>query len=114
MILFTQLGLSGYLPILLLALWTTASFPGNCFTALFVDKFGRRKFLLVGTTGCLVSLIFECALQAKYTGTSNTAGQKAAIFFIYLFILFWSSCIDATQYLYMSEIFPTEIRGQGE
>ena len=52
-------------------------------------------------------------LQALYTGTTNAAGQKAAVFFIFLFIAFWSSCIDATQYLYMSEIFPTDIRGQG-
>jgi MFS family permease len=112
-ILFVQLGISGYMPLLLLALWTTASFPGNCFTALFIDKFGRRKFMLVGACGILVSLVCECALQAVYTGGTNKAGQRAAIFFIYFFILFWSSCFDATQYLYMSEIFPTEIRGQG-
>jgi MFS family permease len=112
-ILFVQLGISGYMPLLLLALWTTASFPGNCFTALFIDKFGRRKFMLTGACGILVSLVCECALQAVYTGGANKAGQRAAIFFIYFFILFWSSCFDATQYLYMSEIFPTEIRGQG-
>jgi MFS family permease len=112
-ILFTQLGISGYMPLLLLALWTTASFPGNCFTAFFVDKFGRRKFMLIGACGILVSLVCECALQAVYTGGTNKAGQRAAIFFIYFFILFWSSCFDATQFLYMSEIFPTEIRGQG-
>jgi MFS family permease len=106
-ILFTQLGLSGYMPIMLLALWTTASFPGNCFTTLFVGKFGRRKFMLVGSCGILVSLICECALRAIYTGGTNKAGQRAAIF-IYFFILFWSSCFDATQYLYMSEIFPTD------
>lgn len=70
-ILFTQPGLSGYMPILLLGLWTTASFPGNCFTALFVDKFGRRKFMLVGGCGIFVSLLCECVLQALYTGTTN-------------------------------------------
>jgi len=26
---------------------------------------------------------------------------------------FWSSCMDASQFLYLSEIFPTQIRGQG-
>lgn len=60
-----------------------------------------------------MSLICECALQARYAHSSNRSGQIAACFFIYLFILFWGVCIDATQYLYMSEIFPTRIRPQG-
>lgn len=69
--------------------------------------------MLTGAIGLTVTLFFECLLQALYTGTNNTSGQKAAIFFIFLFICFWSSCFDATQYLYMSEIWPTAIRGQG-
>ncbi|TKA57316.1 hypothetical protein B0A49_13339 [Cryomyces minteri] len=69
--------------------------------------------MLVGASGILVSLIMECVLQALYAGGTNKAGQRAAIFFIYLFIVFWSSCFDATQFLYLSEIFPTEVRGQG-
>ncbi|MCJ1371043.1 hypothetical protein MMC20_002258 [Loxospora ochrophaea] len=102
-----------FVPLMLSALWVTASFPGNVFTALFVDKLGRRIFLLTGLGSIVVTNIFEIAMQAQYLGTSNTAGQKAAIFFIFLFILCWSSCLDATQYLYLSEIFPTHIRSQG-
>ena len=111
-ILFAQLGVSGYMPLLLLALWTTASFPGNCFTALFVDKFGRRKFMLIGACGILVSLVCECALQAVYTGGTNKAGQRAAIFFIYFFILFWSSCFWRNTISLYERDPPTEIRGQ--
>ena len=105
--------MTGSIPLLLLALWVTASFPGNIFTALYIERFGRRKFMLVGAVGLSISLLLECILQALYTGTTNTAGQKAAISFIFFFIVFWSSCFDATQYLYMAEIFPTAIRGQG-
>ncbi|PPJ55862.1 hypothetical protein CBER1_07450 [Cercospora berteroae] len=112
-IIFTDLGLSGYMPLLLLALWVTASFPGNILTALYVDRWGRRKFMLVGAVGLTISLLLETILQALYTGTSNVAGQRAAIFFIFLFIIFWSSCFDATQYLYMAEIFQTDVRSQG-
>ncbi|KAK4982676.1 hypothetical protein LTR50_007637 [Elasticomyces elasticus] len=112
-IIFGQLGISGWLPLLLLAIWTTVSFPGNIITALYIDKLGRRMFMLVGASGILVSLIMECVLQALYAGGTNKSGQRAAIFFIYLFIVFWSSCFDATQFLYLSEIFPTEVRGQG-
>jgi MFS family permease len=145
-LLYADLGMSGYMPLLLAALWVTASFPGNIFTAFYVDKFGRRTFMLTGLTGLVVCLVFECALQALYQGTENVAGQRepanlhlaiitddsftgAAIFFIFFFIFFWqvqhsrnvvavltktrSTFLDASQFVYLSEIFPTSIRSQG-
>lgn len=105
-IVFQNLGMTGAMPLLLLALWVTASFPGNIFTALYIDRFGRRKFMLVGAVGLSIGLLFEYILQALYTNTTNTAVQKAAIFFIFFFIVFWSSCFDATQYLYMGGDIP--------
>ncbi|KAF2099240.1 MFS sugar transporter [Rhizodiscina lignyota] len=113
-ILYTSLGMTGFMPLLLSSLWVTSTFPGNIFCAFFVEKFGRRKFLLTGLCGILVALICETALQATYLGGTNRAGQNAAIFFIFLFITpFWSTFIDASQFLYVSEIFPTHIRAQG-
>ncbi|KAK1509059.1 hypothetical protein CABS01_08289 [Colletotrichum abscissum] len=112
-LLFISLGLKGYMPLLLLGIWVTVGFLGNIITALFLDRFGRRKFLLVGISGILVSLICECALQARYLGTDNIAGLNAAVFFIYLFIAFFGCCIDATQFVYLTEIFPNHIRSQG-
>lgn len=85
-IMFTNLGLSGSTPLLLLALWVSISLFGNIITALFIDRFGRRGFMLIGVGGILVSLICETILQARFNGTDNRAGQRAAIFFIYLFI----------------------------
>jgi MFS family permease len=102
-----------FMPLLLSALWVTSTFPGNVFTALMIDKWGRRTFMMVGLTGCMVSNIFEAALQAEYLGGTNIAGQRAAIFFIFLFVLFWSSFLDASQFLYLSEIFPMHIRAEG-
>jgi len=90
-IIFTNLGLSGSTPLLLLALWTSISLFGNIFTALFIDKWGRRGFMLTGIAGILVALVCECALQAEYTGTTNKVGQRAAVFFVYFFIVFCKS-----------------------
>ncbi|PGH03418.1 hypothetical protein AJ79_07384 [Helicocarpus griseus UAMH5409] len=112
-LLYASLGMKTFMPLLLSALWVTASFPGNIFTAFFVDRLGRRFFLLTGLGGILLSLIMECWTQAQYLGTENVSGQKAAVFFLFLFIFFWSTFVDATQYLYLSEIFPTNIRSQG-
>jgi hypothetical protein len=112
-LLYESLGMGGYMPLLLSAIWVTASFPGNVFNGLFVDKFGRRVFLLTGLGMLVVVLILECIMQAQFLGTTNIAGQRAAIFFIFLFIICWSFCMDASQFLYLSEIFPTHIRAQG-
>ncbi|KAK5188301.1 hypothetical protein LTR16_008439, partial [Cryomyces antarcticus] len=112
-LLYATLGMKTYMPLLLSAIWVTLSLPGNIFTAFFIDKIGRRTFMLTGLGGILVALIFETALQAQFLGTNNAAGQKAAVFFVFLFIFFWSSFLDASQYLYLAEIFPTHIRSSG-
>lgn len=83
-ILFTQLGLKGYVPLMCLSFLVTATFPGNVITALYVDRFGRRIFLLIGCVGITLCLMFETLLQALYLDGDNIAGQRAAVFFIFL------------------------------
>ena len=68
------------MPLLLNSIWVSITLPLNIFTALFIDKIGRRPLLLVGLAGCIVSNIFECALQATYLNTDNQAGLNGAIF----------------------------------
>lgn len=53
------------------------------------------------------------ALVASYSGTSNKVGQGVAVAFLYLFVTFYASCVDAVSYVYCSEIFPTELRAAG-
>ena len=113
LIVFKNLGLTEWKPLLLLSIWVTISIPANIATALLVDRVGRRVALLTGSSGILVSLTCLCALLASQSGSDDRPIQIAACFFVYLFIIFWGVCIDATQYLYMSEIFPTRIRAQG-
>lgn len=111
---YNSLGLEGSIPLLLQALWVTISLPGNMFTALFVDRVGRRSLLLFGASAILVCQATLCGLEAEYLGTSNRGGQIASVFFIFLMILIWSACMDATQFVYLSEIFPSHLRAQGQ
>ncbi|KAK3672438.1 hypothetical protein LTR78_007745 [Recurvomyces mirabilis] len=112
-LIYASLGLTGFKPLLLNACWTTFTIIGNIWTALYVDRYGRKTFLLIGTCGVTTAMIFLCALTATYLGTTNTAGLNAAVFFVWFFILWWCFFIDATQYVYVSEIWPNNLRSQG-
>lgn len=112
-LIYASLGFTGHLPLLLNACWVTFTIIGNIWTAFFIDKYGRRRFLLIGSIGCTVSVIFLCALTARYFNTDNHAGLKAAVFFVFFYIFWWCFFMDATQYVYLSEIFPNHLRPQG-
>ncbi|KAF2741235.1 MFS transporter [Polyplosphaeria fusca] len=112
-LIYASLGLTGYVPLLLNAVWTTVTIPGNIWTALYIDRFGRRTFMLIGSIGTTCSLIFLCALSAEFLNTENVAGLRAAAFFIFFWIFWWCFFIDATQYVYIAEIFPNHLRPQG-
>lgn len=44
---------------------------------------------------------------------SNRVGLGFGVFFIFAYVAFYSSCLDATMYLIPSEIFPMVIRSFG-
>jgi hypothetical protein len=56
----------------------------------------------------------EAAIVAVAAGRPNDHAINAAgVFFLFLFVTFYGSCIDAISYIYCTEIFPTAIRAQG-
>ena len=112
-LIYASLGLQGFRPLLLNACWTTFTIIGNTVTALTVDRFGRRPFMLIGSIGCTTCVIFLCALTASFLNTTNTAGLNAAVFFIFFYIFWWCFFIDATQYVYLAEIWQNHLRTWG-
>lgn len=114
-ILYTNLGETGHMPLLLSALWlTTAGLIYNPGGAWLHDKVNsRRGMFLVGLAGCLVTTSILAAVTATYGGTTNRAGNAAGIFMIFLYLAFQGTFCDTTMYIYISEIFPTEIRAIG-
>jgi MFS family permease len=65
---------------------------------------------LAGLIGCLITTLLLAAMTASYSGTTNRAGNAMGIFFIFLYLAFQGTCCDTTMYVYVSEIFPTELR----
>ncbi|KAL9563120.1 hypothetical protein ACKAV7_012862 [Fusarium commune] len=113
-LLYNGLGLYGYLPLLLYAVYTAWAAFLNWAGAMFVDRVGRIRMLIIGLVGCGLMLAAEAAMVAvaakkKDDHTINALG----VFFLFAFVTFYATCIDAISYVYCTEIFPTAIRAQG-
>lgn len=80
---------------------------------MLLDKLGRVPILTTGLCGCTVMMIFETAMVATYAGTPNRGGNAAGVLFLFLYVTFYGGCLDASSYVYCSEIFPTGVRAQG-
>ncbi|EXJ66148.1 uncharacterized protein A1O5_10764 [Cladophialophora psammophila CBS 110553] len=112
-ILYNNLGITGWLAICLLAVYNTWSAVGNFTNALMLDHFGRKRLLLVGLTGSVFALTLYTIMVARYAGTSNRVGCGFGVFFVYLYTTFYGFCLDSTSYVYCSEIFPAYMRTTG-
>ena len=112
-LIYQSIGFEDPIPLLLNACWTTFTLFGNTWTAFYVDRYGRRIFLLIGSTGCVACLIFLAALCARYLGTTNISGLHGAVFFVFFYCFWWCFFMDATQFIYLTEIFPNHLRTQG-
>lgn len=73
---------------------------------LIIDKFGRRPLYIIGSAGLIVALagLTIAGLLGHFTGAIVLA-------LIIIFLMFFSACIGPVFWTYMSEIFPTRIRG---
>ena len=103
------------MPLLLSALWlTTAGLIYNPGGAWLHDKVNsRRGMYITGFVGIIITTSVMSAMIARYAGTDNRAGNAIGVLFMFLYLTFQGTCCNTTMYLYISEIFPTEIRSIG-
>ncbi|KAG9252397.1 uncharacterized protein F5Z01DRAFT_690601 [Emericellopsis atlantica] len=114
-LLYTGLGQTGYMPLLLSALWlTTAGVIYNPLGAWLHDKVNSRRLMyIIGFCGIVVTTSVMSAMIARFGGTDNKAGNAVGVLFMFLYLAFQGTFCNTTMYLYISEIFPTEIRSIG-
>lgn len=74
-----------------------------------IDKVGRRKLMLVGSVGLIISL----ALVA-FTFLSKSSGGFAIPVYVMLFIAFFAFSQGAVIWVFISEIFPNQVRAKGQ
>ena len=111
--LYRSLGFNTVQQLVIQGGWISVCPFGNLFNALVVDKVGRCKLLIWGFAGCIVALVGECITVSQFQKSESTGMAGAAVFFLFLHIVFFSSTTDATTYIYAAEIFPTPLRAKG-
>lgn len=74
-----------------------------------IDKYGRKKLLIIGSTGMVVSL----GLVAWVFYTKNFGGYEVMLYLV-MFIAFFAFSQGAVIWVYISEIFPNKVRSQGQ
>ncbi|KAL4875014.1 general substrate transporter [Aspergillus karnatakaensis] len=111
--LYASLGYGPANTLLLSAGWITEGLFANVLNAFLLDRVGRKWLMTTGLAGCVVALVGECICLALFQGTSNKAGNSAAVFFLYLHLAMYGSCVDASTYVFASEIWPTHLRAKG-
>jgi MFS transporter, SP family, arabinose:H+ symporter len=76
---------------------------------ILIDRFGRRKLMLVGSVGLILTL----GLVAKSFYQSDFSGYAVPIY-LFLFIAFFAISQGAVIWVFISEIFPNEVRAKGQ
>ncbi|KAL5572661.1 hypothetical protein UlMin_022258 [Ulmus minor] len=85
------------------------------FSAFYLDKFGRRPLLLLGSIGMAISLV-GLGLGSKFLENSHSRPLWAIVLCIVAVctdVSFFSIGLGPITWVYSSEIFPTRLRAQG-
>lgn len=75
----------------------------------FIDKVGRRTLMIIGSFGLIASL----SLVSYTFFTNDLSGYKIAIYLM-LYIAFFAFSQGAVIWVFISEIFPNEVRAKGQ
>jgi len=76
----------------------------------FIDRTGRRKLMLIGSFGLIVTL----GLVSFYFFNQKVFSPNYVIGFLSLFIAFFAFSQGAVIWVFISEIFPNQVRAKGQ
>lgn len=80
----------------------------------FLDRFGRRRLLIIGGIGAAFAMFYIGAYIAiakpSATNSNPQAAGYVAIAMIYIFVVFYCASWNGIVWIYCSEIFPLRIR----
>lgn len=112
---FQSIGLSGNsVDLLATGVVGVINFFSTIPAIMFMDRWGRKKVLIIGGVGMGVSQLIVGTLYAVYKDSwaSNKSAGWAAAFFIWAYIANFAFSIGCVNWIVPSEIFPPGVRSQ--
>lgn len=83
--------------------------------ALFaIDKLGRKKLMLIGSVGYIISLLTAGTIFLVSQGDFSSVGATTLLLAIVVFIASHAFGQGAVVWVFVSEIFPNSVRAQGQ
>ncbi len=79
-----------------------------------IDHFGRRKLMIVGSIGYILSLSVTAAAFYKYSTDFNELGSAVVLLSLLVFIASHAFGQGAVIWVFLSEIFPNRVRARGQ
>lgn len=75
----------------------------------FIDRVGRKRLMLIGSVGLIATL----GLVAQAFYTENFSGWAVTVYLL-IYIAFFAFSQGAVIWVFISEIFPNEVRAKGQ
>jgi sugar porter (SP) family MFS transporter len=79
-----------------------------------IDHFGRRRLMLVGSIGYIISLLAASIAFFKYGENFPPVGGKVVLLALIVFIASHAFGQGAVIWVFISEIFPNRVRARGQ
>jgi len=79
-----------------------------------IDHFGRKRLMVVGSIGYIVSLAVAAGAFFKYGADFTPAGGKVVLGALVVFIAAHAFGQGAVIWVFLSEIFPNRVRARGQ
>ena len=79
-----------------------------------IDRVGRKKLMIVGSIGYIISLSAIAWAFFKYGTEFTTTGSQVVLFSVFLFIAAHAFGQGSVIWVYLSEIFPNRVRARGQ
>ena len=80
---------------------------------MLVDRFGRRRLLLIGTGGLCLSYVAWTALTSHFVKTHDEKSGHAVVAFIFIAFFFYDIAWTPLPIAYTTEIYPYTTRSKG-
>ncbi|SMQ52071.1 unnamed protein product [Zymoseptoria tritici ST99CH_1A5] len=112
-ILYKSMGLPEKTVIAMAGVYGTLSFISNVLTTRYLaDQWGRRKMMLTGLTGIIITLTYTAIMQHEFQHTDNQIGKGFTVLGLFLYGIVFYGMLNSTTWTYGAEIVPVASRSK--